>query len=293
MKAERRHELKENELQHMLEVARKYLDENGKTIGFAVFVIAAVLLAIALTARSRTAAMEATWQRRTSLKFTDAVIGKESLRELAAMTQESPDENFVFKGLVDRGAQALRLSREAPISPDRELNDMARDAFDELLTRFGDNPLALGIAHCGLATVEENEFVIDQDMDHRARAEEHLTAVIESPLLNGMPFQRLALDRRNALDKIFRVVEFQYPVPEEVVTEEAAVVPADPADPIEIDLSKVDLSKVPTIKATAAPAETTPEKPPPTQVEGGEPPPADNPDDGVDPQTDPADPPQD
>ncbi len=286
MKAKRRHELKENDLQHMVEVTRKYLDENGKTIGFAVIIIAIVVSAIAFTVRSRAAAIEDTWRRRNSLSFADPKTGKESLRTLAAMTRESSDEDFVFRGLVDRGSQALRLAREVPAPPDPELNIMAREAFEELLRRFGNKRLAVGIAHCGLATVEENEFVLDRDMAHKNRAEEHLTAVIENPQLSGMPFQRLALDRRTALNKVFAEVEFKYEVPEDEAAEETAAMPADPADPTEMDLSKV-----PTFRATAAPPEPTPEAGTPRQEETTEPPvPPDGSSGDDSPQTDSADP---
>ena len=276
MKAERRHELKENDLAHYIEVLKKYLDENGKAIGFMVIVVAAAATAVAMTVRSRATAMEATWQAREKLQFADAVTGKEDLKKLAALTGESSDERFVFKGLVDRGTQALRLSREAPVSPDPGLNGMAKEAFEELLARFGDRPLAFGIAHSGLATVEENEFVLDRDMVHRERAEKHLTAIIESSALNGMPFQRVALERRNTLDMVFAEVEFQYAMPEEDTAADAEVIPADAADPI-----KIDLNEVPTIQGT------------PTAAPGGTTDSTDNATDDLPPNTDPVDPPQD
>jgi hypothetical protein len=276
MKAERRHELKENDLAHYIEVTKKYLDENGKTIGFAVIVIAAAVTAVAMTVRSRAAAIEDTWRARGRLQFADAVTGKEDLKTLTTLTSESPDEQFVFRGLVDKGVQALRLSREAPVSPDPELNAMARNAFEELLSRFGDRPLAVGIAHSGLATVAENEFVLDKDMSHRETAEKHLTAIIENSALNGMPFQRIALERRNTLDKVFTEVEFEYTIPEEDATAEGAAFPTDAADPI-----KIDLSTLPTIQGTPA-AE-------PGQTADS----ADDPTDDLPPNTDPADPPQD
>jgi len=276
MKSERRHELKENDLEHYLSVGRKYLDENGKTIGFAVIVIAAAVTAVAMTVRSRAAAMEDTWRARQKLQFADVVTGKEDLKALTTLTSESPNEQFVFKGLIDRGAQALRLSREAPVSPDPELNAMAKEAFDELLARFGDKPLAVGIAHSGLATVAENEFVLDKDMKHRAEAEKQLTAIIENSALNGMPFQRIALERRNTLDKVFAVVEFKYEIPEVDTTAGGEVLPADAADPIQIDLNTL-----PTIQG--APADK------PGQTADS----ADDPTDDIPPNTDPADPPQD
>lgn len=272
----------------MLEVGRKYLDENGKTISLVVILAAVVVSAIALTVRSRAAAIEDTWRRRASLKFTDEKTATESLRTLGGMIKESTDEQFVLKGLVDQGTQALRFSRESALSPHPELNRLAREAFEQLLARFPSNPLAIGVAHCGLATVEENEFILDRDMEHKEKAEQHLTAVIENPLLSGMPFQGVALDRRSSLDDVFVDVDFKYEIPEEEPEQEAAAVPVEPADaltdeadaltdradpltdpadattetakPAEIDLSNIDLSKVPTIRAEAAPpeAETKP-----------------------------------
>lgn len=249
MKAERRHELKENDLAHALEVARKYLDEHGKRIGFAVVVVVAVMAGVGLTVRSRAAAMEDMLRRRSALKFDDPEKGKESLDALAAMTRESSDEQFVLTGLLDRGEQALRLAGDVVVPPDRELNDRAKEAFEELLERFGENPLARGIAHCGLATVEENYYVLDHDLAHKERAKDHLSAVIEDPLLNGMPFKRSALDRRNALDKIFTEVVFVYPEPEEEPADEPG-----PGQPISLDPIRIDPSRIKTIQATATDA---------------------------------------
>lgn len=260
MKAERRHELKENDLAHAIEVARKYLDENGKRIGFAVVVVMAVLAAVGLTVRSRGAAVEDMLRRRGELRFDDPEKGRDSLDALAAMTRESSDEQFVLTGLLDRGEQALRLAGEVVVPPDRELNDMAREAFEELLERFGDNPLAKGIAHCGLATVEENYYVLDHDLAHKERAEAHLSAVIEDPLLNGMPFKRSALDRRNALDRIFTEVVFVYPEPEEEPADEPG-----PGQTIGLDPIRIDPSEVNTIQATATDA------PPAENVDQAEP----------------------
>ena len=83
------------------------------------------------------------------------------------------------------------------------------------MSRFKDSPFAIGLAQTGLATVEANAFVLDGDMAHKERFERHLTAVIDNPALNGMPLQRMALDRRNAVDATFTRMEFVYPTLEE------------------------------------------------------------------------------
>ena len=66
-----------------------------------------------------------------------------------------------------------------------------------------------------MATVEENGFALDGDPARKERAEAHLTAIIDNPALNGMPFKRMALDRRKSLDEVFTRVTFAYPEPPE------------------------------------------------------------------------------
>lgn len=215
MKAQRRHELKENDLAHAIEVARKYLDENGKSIGIVVIVVVVVAAAITFGVRSRAAAIEDVWRRRGQLSFENPEIGRESLESLETMTLGVSDDRFVLTSLLEQGQHALRLAQEVAVPPDREMNDRARKVYEELLERFKDNPLAVGAAHIGLATVEQNEFMLDDELVHKERADAHLAAVIDDPALNGMPFKQMALDRRKALDDTFTRVVFEYPQPEE------------------------------------------------------------------------------
>ena len=82
--------------------------------------------------------------------------------------------------------------------------------------------------------------------------------------------------------KVFAEVEFKYTIPEipeQDTTAGTVVIPADGADPIEIDLSKI-----PTIQGTptAEPGQTADS---PDSTDGGT--------DDLPPNTDPADPPQD
>ncbi len=216
MKAERRHELKENELAHAFSVARTYLDDNGKQIGLFVVIAGAVIAAVAFGVRSRAAAIEDVWRRKAQLEFEDLEIGRESLSELGLMIQGVSDDRFVFAGLLQQGQQALRLAQQIPDPPDGELTQQARVAFEQLVQRFADNPLAIGIAYTGLATVEENEFVLDGDIGHKQKAEAYLLKIIETEALNAFPFMRIAMDRRKALDDTFTRVEFEYAaLPEE------------------------------------------------------------------------------
>lgn len=202
----------------MLESARSYLERNGRQIGIGVIVVAVVATAVMLVFRSRSAAAEDLWRRKAQLKFDDPQVGRESLEALENLTLEASDRQFVLLGLVDLAQTALRLSQESPLPPDTELNETARRALTELLRRFPAHPVALGVAHCGLATVEENAFVLDGGFSHREKAKAHLEAIINDSRLIGLPVQQAARDRLDRLDEVFRRVTFEYSPPPEPET---------------------------------------------------------------------------
>lgn len=208
MKAERRHELKESDLIHYMGSARAFFQENARRIGTGVIVAAVVVSGGIFMVRSRSAALEDVWRRKAMLTFQSLEEGKKALDSLAAMSHDTSDARFLMASLAEQGTQALRLAQETPKPPDRELTRKAREAFEQLLSRFPDNPIVLGMSHCGLATVEENEFLLDSNPSHKDRARQHLSVVIDTASLNGLPFQRLALDRRNAQDSVFQAFKF-------------------------------------------------------------------------------------
>lgn len=243
MKTGRRHELKENDLAHMLEAAQTYLTQRGGRILFTVGAVVVVIAIVSISVRSRAAALEDAWQRKQSLAFEDAEEGKRSLETLDALTKDAADPAFVLTSLIDLGTHALRLAHEVDVPPDPELNEMARNAFTRLLARLGDNPMAFGVAHCGLATVEENAFVLDGNLAHKERARQHLEAVTGNPAVQGLPFHRLALDRQKLLDNVFTVVRFEAaPVEEE--TTEGEPVPITPTRVSPEDVPQRILQKV-------------------------------------------------
>ena len=257
MKADRRHELKENDLAHVLEVWRKYLAERGGRIGLVIVAVLAAIAVVGIAARSRALALEDAWERKNNLAFDNVEDGRQSLETLRTLTSEmadsgfalaglvdqgrhalgleSPREGFILAGLVDQGRHALRLAQQVDDPPDLQLSDMAGEAFEQLLVRFGENPLAFGAAHCGLATVEENSFALDGDFAHRDRARQHLQAVVDNPALHGLPFHRLAVERTQTLDKVFTVVRFESAPPEE----EHAEAPAPTVAPVWISGDQV------------------------------------------------------
>lgn len=230
MDADRRHELKDNELAAALGQTRDYLDRHGKEIGIAALVILGVMAAVTFAMRSRAAAVEDVWRRRGELRFDELEVGKKSLDTLDALAREHSDPAFVMSALTDIGQKALRLSGMVATPPDKELNDRARKVFTELKSRFGSNPMTLGASLLGLASAEENDFVLDGDLKHKDAAKAHLDQVVKEPKLNGLPHQAVALDRLKSLDATFTkvVVAPAPPPPPPPATDPALQMPATP-----------------------------------------------------------------
>ena len=110
MKSERRHELRENDLAHFLSVARDYLDENGGRVGLILFGVIAVFAIATFTMRSRAAELEDVWRRKNQLQFTEVETGRESLKSLLSLAQESGDGHLAMTCLVEAGQQVTQPS---------------------------------------------------------------------------------------------------------------------------------------------------------------------------------------
>lgn len=208
MKAKRRHELKENDLAHALWVARDYVGENGRMIGLVAVVMVGVVAAAAWAATSRSRRSVEAWIQRDELVQVDSESARASVDQLRDLIDSSSDEEFVLRGLIQLAGMSLELSARATPAPDPQLNQIAQDAYQQLYERFKGNPAAMGVALLGLATVEENSFVLDEDPAHKENARKHLTEIINSEELNNWPNQRQATDRLNRLDHVFTVVKF-------------------------------------------------------------------------------------
>jgi hypothetical protein len=242
MDSERRHQLRENDLAHTLMVTRDFFEQHSKQITL-VALTALVLFAIgSFVVRSRAAAHEDVWRQKNELKFEGTQEGLRSVDHLLAIVKDSSDRRFVLEALIDAGRQSLKLAKDAPFPPDRELNNRARQAFEELLRRFPNEPLPVGIALAGLATVEENEFVLDHNLLHSVKARGYLDRLSVEPMFRGLPFQRMALDRLKTLDSIFQVTEFAPPPPPPPVEAEAPVdVPVEgEAIPVKVEEIKIE-----------------------------------------------------
>ena len=71
MKAQRRHELRENDLVHYLRQGRDYLKEHGSKLAVALVVVIVVVSASLWVVRSRTQAVNQAWISRSALTFAD------------------------------------------------------------------------------------------------------------------------------------------------------------------------------------------------------------------------------
>jgi len=214
MKAHRRQELKENDLAHWLKETAKNVQENSSKILLAGAVVIVVIVVGLIFMQSRQQARAAAWERLSKLSLVDYEGIRRSLPELESLAADASGDALGLTVLSKWGEVALRaVSMSADDAEKAEANEQAGTAFQELRTSFADNPLALGVALCGLATVEENRFVLTGDASCRGRAKAYLEQVRDDDRLNGTPFKEQALNRLNALDETFTVVKFAPPLP--------------------------------------------------------------------------------
>lgn len=237
MKTERRHELKENDLAHLLEQARVYLGEHGKQVTLAVLGVVAVVVLVSVFLRSRAAGIEDVWRQRAELKLDNIDEARTSLKTLRNLALNAPDRTFTLSALMECGASSLRFARQQPGGiPDQEMMEFARESYTELLKRFSQNPLAFGTAHCGLATVEENAFVLDGNAARKDAARKHLQAIVDRKDLSLTPFYRMANDRLAMLDRTFQKVEFAPAPPPSEATAQDGIKVLDPNAPKPVEL---------------------------------------------------------
>ncbi len=210
MKAHRRQELKENDLAHFLQETRSYLQEKGSRVLAGAAVIVVVALLAWMVTQSRRRAQVGAWERLGALQIDDAEGLKESLPELRSLADAASDDALGLMVRSKWGEAALRLASAASDNWEKtKHNEDAAAAFESLQERFPDNPLALGVALCGLATVEENRFVFTGEASHQGRAKAYLEQIRDDPRLNGTPFKSQALDRLNLLNETFTTVTFE------------------------------------------------------------------------------------
>lgn len=211
MKADRRHELRENELAAALMQARGFVGQNARTITLALGGVILVAILASFGMRSRAAQREDQWRRLSQLDFNTLDKSREALPTLRSLAFDASDDKFRMIALVELGRQALRMSQQSDAPPNVEMLSLARSAYEQLLDRFRNSALAVATAHLGLATIAEDMFLLTREERYKSEARRHLTAVVEDGRLATLPLYQVAVDRRNALEGTLNIVAFATP----------------------------------------------------------------------------------
>lgn len=222
MDAERRHELQENDLARFLGKFTQQLQEKGSRMALLAGGVALVIVLFWVLRTTRAASQRDDWARyqeaAQSAQTAATTPGSDlfgilSNFEAVAVTASEPILAMRAYGSWGQAALVYVLTAESD-GDKKALNEEARRAFEGLQKAYGANPIARGIALCGLATVEENAFVFDGDMGHKEKMRRLLEQVRDDGALTGYPPQAEALRRLNTLDRIFVQVTFPAKAPE-------------------------------------------------------------------------------
>lgn len=265
MKTTRRQELKTNELLETLRDARDFFDRHGNYVVGAVVVAAVAVLVYVYKDRSASQTLANARQEMRALPFTTDDEVRSSVAALERLAGESKNDGFIRETLRRRAALAISRADAADDgTPSAEFLEMARSAYQTVLERYPNRVLDYGAALTGLATIEEDLFILDQDLSHKEKARQYLELVRDNEALNGMPFQSIALERLNALDQTFvqvAMVDAPRPAP---TPEDLVGPPASLAPPVSTGAAAVSASQAPTTQ----PVVWSPDKQPSIEVEG-------------------------
>ncbi|MCP4251042.1 MAG: hypothetical protein GY778_28730 [bacterium] len=207
MKATRRQELKSNELAQTLDDIRAFLRRYGNYLGIGGAVVLALLAVWFFQSRSAGAARTAALQQMTRLPFTTDEEVRSSIKTLQTLATETTDAPFVIQTLRWRALMAVSRAQAAPDgTPAPEFLDLAEEAYQEILDGYPERHLDVAQALCGLATIEEDRFVLDGDLSHRDQAQAYLERLRDGAEYAGLPMVSVALDRLNASEETFTTI---------------------------------------------------------------------------------------
>ncbi len=204
MKATRRHELKSNELAQFLEDARDFFSKYGNYFVGGLVVIALIVLGYVYMTRSAEQALADATREMRSLPFATDDEVRDSVGKLIRVASENEDQVFIPETLRRRASMAMNRAQAADDgTPSAEFLEMARAAYQEVIERYPGRSLDVAAALIGLATIEEDFFILDDDLAHKDACRGFLEQIRDNAELNGTPFQTVALERLNALDRTF------------------------------------------------------------------------------------------
>lgn len=214
MKAQRRQELRENDLAHYIQQWVAYVQKNGSRVLTVAVALAVVVVLVWAFVQSRQKDAAEAWAKLSEIQAGDVEAMKRAVSELRALADGASSKSAELMALLRSGECALRLALLTESDAERQqYTDEAALAFERLSSRFADNMLAQGVALCGLATVEENRFALDGDRSRLDKARRLLEQVRDDARFNATPFKTDALARLNTLAEVFTPVTFAPPLP--------------------------------------------------------------------------------
>ncbi len=207
MKASRRQELRANELALTLEQLRDFARSYGNYLAIGAVVVAAIVLVWIFRQRSASEARTTAVKMMGSLTSSTDTEARDSINQLEDLLAETSDPDWAVQTLRRQAQVAMSRAKAADDgTPSAEFLSMAKKAYRQMLDRGAGRTLHLGAALCGLATVEEDEFILDGDAVHKEAARGYLQRIRDDAQFNGTPFQSLVLERLNQLDATFTVI---------------------------------------------------------------------------------------
>ena len=278
MKATRRQELKANDLAQTIEDMREFFRQRGNYVLIGVVAVAVIAVIWVYVQFSATKALADAKREMGTLSASTDDEAKDTIARLEEIAAGAKDQNLVVETMRRRAAIAMHRAQAAEDgTPSTEFLDLARAAYDDILERFPNRDLDVGVALSGLATIEENLFVLDGDPAHKEAARKYLDRIIERPGLNQTPVQLLAVDRKNSLDQTFVQVALAPPAP--AATPQGLSGPGlqkldGPPAHLQQKANELLKKSDPSTEGPPAPPAPAADEPAPTPAESDSPPPA-------------------
>jgi hypothetical protein len=226
MKAQRRQELKTNELAETLRQVREFLEKYGTYVAAGVLVVAAILVAFLWHRSSHLAEHRRQWEdyynlerdavqlvmaslQGTAPAGTDAFDGLVSRYKARASSASDPRVRLLLlEGLGDFcWAYAVNgLGKEPDAAAKTRALDEGANAYEQITREFPDDEWSVGKALMALGVIDEERHDFDQ-------AEERYRRVITDPASEGTSLNDLAQEALGRLNELRQPVVFAPPPP--------------------------------------------------------------------------------
>jgi predicted negative regulator of RcsB-dependent stress response len=222
MKAQRRHDLRENLLASEIGKVADFLKKNGSYLATGVLVVAVAVFAVVILrgrAEAKEAGVRLQWDRVQQAKYAPEFDRSQLVKELTDLTEQTTDKRLAALAAVELGDE---FSRRILASNDVDRTELAKKAeywYRWAISKFVEEDLAVGKAHLGLATLHETAGQFDQ-------AATELQAVTKMTQLQGQPVMLLARIELQRLADLKQPVRMATTLPASQPAAGATTVPA-------------------------------------------------------------------